>query len=72
MTWRFQVKFSATLTRADGRVVLSRPIQSLSQDLSWTRFTKAGVSPGWDEPPAREDLAMEIGDRLIEDLVHLR
>lgn len=72
VTWKFRVKFSATLTPTDGQIILSRPMQSVSAELSWTGFTKAGATPGWNEPPTREDLVLGMGDRLIGELVHLR
>jgi hypothetical protein len=70
--WKFKVKFSSTLKRTDGQVILSRPMQSVSQELGWTGFTRAGVAPGWDESIVRQDLVWRMGDRLVSDLVHLR
>jgi hypothetical protein len=70
--WQFRIKFSATLTRADGQIIMSRPMRSVTSEPSWTGFTKAGVTPGWDEPPTKDGLVWGIGDRLVGDLVHLK
>ena len=72
VTWKFQVKFSAILTRTDGQTILSWPMQSVSQELGWTGFSSAGVTPGWEERIVGEDLAWKMGGRLVDDLAHLK
>lgn len=71
-TWRFRVKFSAALTRTGGQVILSRPIQSVSYEIGWTGFSRAGVTPGWDGSDVRGSLALRMGDQLVENLARMK
>jgi hypothetical protein len=72
VTWKFQVKFSATLTDPSGRLVWNRPAGVVTHMMTYDGPIPSGVHPGWDTELANGDPIPFIADSLVNDLARLR
>ncbi|MGB8260824.1 MAG: hypothetical protein WCE75_10760 [Terracidiphilus sp.] len=69
--WKFLIRYSASLTDADGRVIWQGARMTAKLEMDWTGYRRAGGVPGWT-PEILNELTQMMGSGLAEDLAKVK
>ena len=72
LTWRFRVRFSASLMRSNGQTIWRNDAQSVSYEIGFSGHDRPSHSPDWSMREVPQQLTTMLGARIVEDLVHVK